>query len=188
MPIHNQFIRSNYPIGEPLSFVAGDFVRWQLPELGSEYPSSDYAVSYSSLLQGRNANQAVTFDFSAVFADNIWYVEIPATTSTNVVLGRYNWQSYVTRSTDSERITVAEGEWVVKADVDTDLDDPIDHLRERYKQLEDAIEVLATRQMSSYSIAGRSMTYANLPELIDMRNATLAELNMRVNKRFRVVG
>ena len=134
-------------------------------------------------LQGSGSTE---IEITASASGSDYLVSVASATTASYAVGRYDYQAYLTRNADSERITIKSSELVVVANRDTATTDPIDHLRQRLNNLDAAIITLSAKTASSYSIAGRSMTYNDLPELMRMRNATQAEINTKTKGRFGV--
>lgn len=146
---------------EPLSFTAGDTVKWQkhLPD----YPvSSGWVLSYAFVgsvgqftVTGSNdgANHTIIID---------------ATESANYAAGSYNYQAYVTFN--NERYVVGTGVIDIKSNFAlASASDQRSHVKKTLDSLEAVIEGRATQIDTSYSIAGRSISKMSLQELIDAR-------------------
>jgi hypothetical protein len=113
-----------------------------------------------------------------------YIIEVGSSTTAAYIVGRYTYQTYITRSSDSERITIGSGQIQLIANRDQSTANPITNLRQRLENLETAILNLTTKTASAYSIAGRSYSYVDLPELIRMRDQTAGEINTKTRKTF----
>jgi hypothetical protein len=172
---------ANFATTEPTQIVAGDFLGWKRTDLNTSYSNASHTLKYVFRLQGSGSTE---IEINASNSGDDYLISVGSSTTASYAVGRYEYQGYITRTADSERITVVSGEWLIVANRDASTDDPIDHLRQRLNNLETAILTLTQKTSSSYSIAGRSMTYADLPELIRMRNETAGEINVKTRKRF----
>lgn len=169
----NQFDSTNYPEKEPAELIAGDRWVWKRTDLGTDYPPDSYALSYSARLEGSGATE---IGISATEDGSDYLVEVASATTGAYTAGRYHWQAYITRSSDSQRITVDSGIFEVKDNRDSATTDPRTHARIVLDAIETAIESLASKKAKSYTVQGRSMTFADLPELYDMRRKYRAEV------------
>ena len=169
----NLFDSTSYDTKEPTLIIAGDRVAWKRTDLGSDYAPASYALTYSARREGTSSNEiAITTSESG----NDYIVEVAHTTTVNWIPGRYHWQAYITRASDSARVTVGTGVWEIKSNEDTSDVDPRSHARIVLENLETAIQALSSRTAKTYTINGRAMTYADLPELEDMRSRYKAEV------------
>lgn len=162
----NLFDRTEYPEGIPARLVAGDRWTWKRTDLGAEYPVDDYSMKYSL----RSFVDAVEIEVTATEADSHYYFEVASATTADYVAGFYTWQLYAIRSSDSERVTLESGRVEVLPDRDESAADPRTHNKRMMDTLETAIESLASKVVTSYSIGDRSLTYADLPELREQRD------------------
>ena len=48
----NLFDSTNYPEKEPETLIAGDRILWKRTDLGGDYPSATYSLSYSARSEG----------------------------------------------------------------------------------------------------------------------------------------
>lgn len=162
----NQFDSTNYPTKEPAQIIAGDRAMWKRTDLGSDYPSSAYTLAYSARSEGVTSYE-LSITTTASGLD--YLVQISQATTANWIPGRYQWQAYIVRTSDSERVTVGTGVFEVKANADKSDADTRSHARITLTNLETAIQALSSKTSSSYTINGRSMTYADLTELEGLR-------------------
>ena len=179
----NAFDSANYPTSEPTELVSGDRWAWKRSDLNAEYANSAYTLKYALRLQGAGATE-IAITASASGLDYI--VEVGSSTTAAYTVGRYTYQTYITRNSDSERLTIGSGEIELLANRDEATTNPITNLRQRLENLDAAILTLTTKTASAYSIAGRSFSYVDLPELQRMRDQTAGEINTKTRKRFGV--
>ena len=179
----NAFDSANYPTSEPVELIAGDRWAWKRTDLNTDYSNSTHVLKYVMRLAGSGATEV---EITASASGTEYLVEVVSATTAAYSVGRYYYQGYITRTADSQRITVADGEILVIADRDISTSDPITVLRQRLDNLQTAVASLSTKVGSSYSIAGRSFAYTDLAELIRMRNETAAEISVKTRKSFGV--
>lgn len=177
----NLFDAANYPTSVPPSLVIGDRWTWKRIDLHTQYANDAYVLKYALRLQGTGSTE---IEITASASGSDYVVEVSSATTAAYSAGWYSYQTYLTRSSDSERITIGTGEIEVIANRDASTSDPISLLRQRLNNLDEAVKTLTTKTASSYSIAGRSFSYVDLPTLIEMRDQTAGELNTKTRKRF----
>lgn len=166
----NAFDSTEAPQGEPLEIVAGDFIQWKRDDLTSDYPSASYTLKYSARLQGTGTTEI------EITGGTDHLVQVSSSVTANYTPGTYSWQGYITRDSDDERILVSSGTWEVLANSDTSTADPRSHAEIMLNKIESLLEGKADSDVSSYSIAGRSLTKLTPEELITWRNFYKAEV------------
>ena len=159
------------PTGEPVSFMAGDTVAWE-KSLDDYSPADGWVLSYAIagpvLLPW---NQAY-----AVASSSDWTITIPATATTVLKSGTYNWAAIVTLGT--ERHTVATGVFIVASDPATAAPG-LSHAATMLPVIEAEIQARITGNGSahdSYSINGRSLAKMKMSELEQLRDRYRIEL------------
>tara|TARA_R100001460_G_scaffold37020_1_gene71084 strand:- start:2170 stop:2760 length:591 start_codon:yes stop_codon:yes gene_type:complete len=170
----NQFDRVNYPKQEPDELVIGDRWVWRRDDLVSDYPLDSYALTYE-FHEDSGGGGSHKFTIAATEADNSYLVELSSSTTSGYNDGDYVWYAFITRSSDSQRVSVDEGRTtIVKNFANTNAD-----LRSHAKKVLDAIEAVienrATVDQSSFSIAGRSLSRMSIDELLTLKNRYKAE-------------
>ena len=163
----NLFDSTNYPTTEPTTLIAGDRIGWKRTDLNSDYAVGDYALSYSARLEGAGSTE---ISITATESGDDYIVEITQATSAAYTAGTYHWQAYITRSSDSERITIDSGPWEVKANRDTASIDPRSHVKKVLEAIEAVLESRASKDQESYSIQGRSLARTPIPDLVVLRD------------------
>lgn len=166
----NAFDSTEAPQGEPLEIVAGDFIQWKREDLTSDYPSASFTLKYSARLQGTGTTEI------EITGGTDHLVQVSSSVTANYTPGTYSWQGYITRDSDDERILVSSGTWEVLANSDTSTADPRSHAEIMLNKIESLLEGKADSDVSSYSIAGRSLTKLTPEELITWRNFYKAEV------------
>ena len=162
----NAFDNTNYPNREPAELIAGDRWAWNREDLGSDYPPASYALSYSARLESVGTEIEITASESG----SDYIVEVAAATTAAYTAGIYHWQAYITRTSDSERVTVDSGTFEVIADRDSASTDPRSHVKVTLDAIEAVIESRATKDQESYSINNRSLSRTPLKDLIMLRD------------------
>lgn len=166
----NAFDSTEAPQGEPLEIVAGDFIQWKREDLTTDYPSASYTLKYSARLQGTGTTEI------EITGGTDHLVQVSSSVTALYTAGTYSWQAYITRNSDSERILVASGYWDVLANSDESTADPRSHAEIMLNKIESLLEGKADSDVSSYSIAGRSLTKMTTEELLTWRNFYKAEV------------
>jgi len=173
------FDSANYPETEPVELIAGDRWAWKRTDLGSDYPPASYALSYSARLEGTGATE---IGITASESGSDYIVEVASATTATYTAGVYHWQAYITRTADSERVTVDEGTFEVVANRDAATTDPRSHVKIVLEAIEAVIESRATKDQESYTINGRSLSRTPLTELRKMRKDYKAEYASELRK------
>jgi len=173
----NLFDNSEYPQREPLAFIAGD--RWSWKRLDLALYSSGYALTYSAR---READGGEEITISASISGTDFIVEIPSATTAAYPPGVYHWQAYITRASDSQRITIDSGTFDVSPNRDLATSDPRSHNKKVLDSIMAVIEKRATKDQESYSLNGRSLTRTSVEELQRLKNNYQAMYNAEVRR------
>lgn len=160
----NLFDSSNYKTSEPTEIVAGDRSTWKRDDLLTDYPSSDYSLSYSARLEASGAT-SISID-----ADSSYVVELPSTTTVNYTVGVYHWSAYITRTSDSERIEVDSGTFTVLSNKASSTTDPRSHVKRVLDAIESVIEGRATKDQESLSVEGMSLVRTPVEDLLTLHS------------------
>ena len=179
----NLFDVSNYPQREPFSLVIADRWTWKKDEL-TDYPSSAYTLKYSFRLDGAGSTE---IQITASANGTAFKIEVGASTTTSYTAGNYQWQSYLTRNSDNERVTIDSGYIEIRPNRDLATTDPRSHFKIVLDNIEAVIEERATKDQEAYSINGRSLSrtpIADLQQLADSyRGKYVAEINRHRAKK-----
>jgi hypothetical protein len=148
---------------EPRVVVAGDTASWQL--LLGNYPPPDWTLSYSL----RGSGQGMYINFSEVNpspnGQQHLIQQLPVATI-GWIPGLYKFQSYVTNSVTTDRITIGWGEMTVAPNLSADDPaDPRSYVRRTRDILAAAMEGRLPQGMEHYSIAGRSISKISITQL-----------------------
>lgn len=163
----NAFDPANAPEGEPYEVVVGDRIQWKRSDLAAVYDPDDYTLTYVARISGGGNTeiQVTGTDYNGTFL-----MSVASTTSVDFVPGHYYWQAEIIRKSDSERIVVDRGSFQAIVDLDVNGTDPRTHAEIMLGKIETLLEGRADGDVSSYSIAGRSLTKMSPAELIEWRD------------------
>lgn len=167
--------------GEPTRVVAGDTWVWKRTDLASDYPLASYTLTYALRREGDGTVKTIT----AAEASDTYTVTVPATDSNGYAAGVWKWQAYMTRTSDSARVTLDSGTLVVEANGATAAD-PRTHARKVLDALEARIEGRVTKDVNNYSIGNRSIALMSMEELMAARSKYRREVaRENINERAR---
>lgn len=158
----NQFDSTNYPEREPKRLIVGDRWVWKRTDLGVDYPPADYALRYSARIEGDVAGE-IAIDASEDGAD--YLVEVASATTADYTPGIYHWQIYITRSSDSERITLERGTWEVVADRDQTDADPRSWVKKALDAVRTVLQGTSSKELSTFSVEGMALSRRSPEEL-----------------------
>ena len=173
----NLFDNSEYPQREPLAFIAGD--RWSWKRLDLALYSSGYALTYSAR---READGGEEITISASISGTDFIVEVPSATTAAFPPGVYHWQAYITRASDSQRITIDSGTFDVSPNRDLATTDPRSHFKIVLDNIEAVIEERATKDQEAYSINGRSLSRTPVADLQQLADSYRGKYNAEINR------
>ena len=175
----NLFDTDNAAETEPEQIVAGDRLIFKRTDLHTDYANSSYTLKYSARLEGTGSTE---IEITATASGDDYLVQVNSLTTASYTAGVYRWQAYITRNSDSQRLTIDQGTWEVLANRDAATTDPRSHARIMVEKIEDILEGRAGADVSSYSINGRSLTKIPIPELMQFRASYKAEYLREVRK------
>jgi len=175
----NAFDSDNFKTVEPEVLTIGDRWVWKRTDLGSDYPTSSYALSYDARLQGTGST---AISITASESGDDYLVEVASATTAAYTAGSYSWAAYITRSSDSQRIQIDSGEWVTKTNLAADTSDPRDHDEKMLDYLETTLESLAQKLTTSYSISDRSNTLQSMSEVREQLDDYRGRVRSKTNK------
>lgn len=168
----NLFDTTNYPTREPESLEAGDRWAWQRTDLINDYPSSAYSLSY--ILRREITGERIAITASA--GANAYVVEVASATTANYNPGRYHYDAYITRTSDSARIKINSGTIEVKPNKATSSDDPRSFAQVCLDNVETYLRDPTNVAAASYSIAGRSLSRWSREDLYRERDRLKGEV------------
>jgi hypothetical protein len=168
----NLFDTANAPTGEPNEIIAGDLLQFKITNLVTDYDPSLYTLTYTARISG----QQDEIQFSATNDSSSYLISVPGSTTSSWSPGEYNWQQEIIRNSDSARITLKRGEFKVIADLDNNAVDNRSHSQIMVDKIESLLQGKADSDVSTYSVAGRSLTKLSFQELLDARNFYKSEV------------
>lgn len=164
----NLFDEDNAPEGEPLQVVVGDFIQWKRSDLVADYPVATHSATYIARITGGGANEIQLTGTEA--SSNYYLFTVTSATSANFVPGYYHWQLEITETSSGNRIVVDRGAFDAIPDLDVNQSDPRSHAEIMVDKIQALLEGRADRDVSSYSIQGRSIAKMNIADLLQWRD------------------
>ena len=175
----NLFDTTNAATTEPETIVAGDRLIWKRTDLNADYANSAYTLKYSARLEGTGSTE---IEITASASGSDYLIEVASAVTANYTAGTYRWQAYITRNSDSQRLTLDSGTWKIITNRDAATTDPRSRSRTMVEKIEAVLEGRAGGDVASYSINGRSLTKIATPELMEWRDRYRAEYMREVRK------
>lgn len=163
----NLFDPNEAPEGEPTEVVVGDFIQWKRSDLVADYPLASYSAEYVARITGGGANE---IKLPATESGGTYLFTVDSATSADFVPGFYHWQLEVTQTSSGNRVVVDIGDFTAIPDMDSNQADPRIHAEIMVDKIQTILEGKADSDVSSYSIAGRSLTKMSFQELVDARD------------------
>ena len=163
----NLFDPAESPTTEPQQIVVGDFIQWRKTNLSDDYPNTLYTANYVARITGGGSTEIQLP--STVYGDDYLFT-VDSATSTDFVAGYYHWQLEIIRTSDNNRIVVERGSFTAIEDLDVNGADPRSHAEIMVDKIEGILQGKADSDVSSYSIAGRSLTKMSPSELTEWRD------------------
>lgn len=163
----NLFDAANAPEGEPTEVVVGDFVQWKRSDLVADYPVATHSAEYVARITGGGSTE-----HKIAATENADYYLFTLTSAESALYdaGLYHWQLEITQTSSGNRIVVDIGDFEFIPDMDDNQADPRIHAEKMLTKIESLLEGKADSDVSSYSIAGRSLTKLSFQELVDARD------------------
>lgn len=169
----NLFDPAQSPTTEPLTVVVGDFIQWRRTNLGEDYPNTAYTMTYvARITAGGNTEIAVT----GTNYGSDYLFTVTSAQSADFVPGYYHWQLEATQTSTGNRIVIDRGAFDAIADLDNNGADPRTHSEIMLSKIESILQGKADSDVSSYSIAGRSLSKMSFDELIKARDVYRREV------------
>ena len=181
----NLFDTGNVPTTEPATIVAGDLLQWKRTDLGTDYANGSYTLSYKARLEGTGST-VITIAASASGDD--FLVSVGQSTTASYTAGDYRWQAYITRNSDSERLTIDSGTFEVAANRSASTADPRSHPKIMLDKIESILEGRADGDAAAYSINGRSLTKLDITDLLMWRDRYRADYLREVRREWALNG
>jgi hypothetical protein len=163
----NLFDVANAPEGEPTQVVVGDFIQWKKANIAQDYPTATHSAEYVARITGGGSSE---IKLAATETNGYYLFTVDSVTSQDFEVGRYHWQLEMTETASGNRIVVERGEFEAIPDLDVNQSDPRTHADKMLVKIESILEGKADRDVSSYSIAGRSLNTYTFEELTTFRD------------------
>ena len=163
----NLFDPNEAPEGEPTEIVVGDFLQWKRSDLVADYPLAEYSAEYVARITGGGASE---IKLPATESGGTYLFTVDSVTSAEFVPGFYHWQLEITQTSSGNRVVVDIGDFTAIPDMDSNQADPRIHAEIMVDKIQTILEGKADSDVSSYSIAGRSLTKMSFQELVDARD------------------
>ena len=111
-----------------------------------------------------------------------YLVEVASARTERYTTGNYSWTAYKKRSSDSQRIQVDSGDFVIKTNLATSTADPRTHAEKMVDHLESTLESLAQKLTTSYSVSDRSNTLTSMEDVRNQLDYYKGKVRSEVNK------
>ena len=162
----NLFDSANAPTGVPTEIVVGDFIQFKITQFSTDYSNSLFTMRFVARISTGGATEV---SVAATASGDDYLFVVPSATSANYTVGTYHYQLEIERNSDNERIFVDRGAIDILTDFDNQVD-PRHHAEIMLAKIESILEGKADSDVSSYSIAGRSLTKLSPDELVQWRD------------------
>ena len=169
----NLFDADNAPKEVPKSIVIGDLVQFKLTQFSTDYPNTSHSMTFMAR-SGTGAN--VEFSIAASNSGDDYLFSASSAATSAFVAGLYHYQIEVLETSSNNRLILDQGELDVTVDLDVNAVDPRTHAEKMLQKIEAVLENRADADVSSYSIAGRSLTKMSPEELLTWRDAYRREV------------
>lgn len=163
----NLFDVDNAPKEVPKSIVIGDLVQFKLTQFSTDYPNTSHSMTFMAR-SGTGAN--VEFSIAASNSGDDYLFSASSAATSAFVAGLYHYQIEVLETSSNNRLILDQGELDVTVDLDVNAVDPRTHAEKMLQKIEAVLENRADADVSSYSIAGRSLTKMTPEELLTWRD------------------
>jgi len=174
----NAFDAANAKEGVPTQIVIGDYVQWKVSGLVDDYPTDSYTSTFIARPTSGGSND---ISVSGSGQTTHYLFTISSTVSSKIAKGYYSWQLKITRNSDSATVVVNQGNLEVLTNLSTSTSDTRSHSEIMVSRIESLLSGKADSDVSSYSIAGRSLTKLSFQELQDARTFYRGEVTREQN-------
>ena len=174
----NAFDAANANEGVPTQIVIGDYVQWKVSGLVDDYPTDSYTSTFIGRPTSGGSNE---ISVTATGHATHYLYTISSTDSASIAKGSYSWQIKIKRNSDNAQVVVNQGSLDVLSDISTSTSDSRSHSEIMVGKIESLLAGKADSDVSSYSIAGRSLTKLSFQELQDARTFYRGEVTREQN-------
>ena len=170
---------------EPLSdfpeqIRAGDTVKVKRSDIGTDYPNSTFTAKFQARGLGQHSQ---TFSVTATADGSDYLFTFTATATASYPVDNYRF--IITVESGSDRVTVDEGTIKILSDLPNANVEQRTHAQIVLDKIETLLQGKADSDVSSYSIAGRSLTKFGIDELLQWRDYYRREVN-EIKKKERI--
>ena len=169
----NIFNSTNWSKYPPDIFVAGDYFAFKRSDLNSDYPLADYSIQFWASLFGSGTSSTSSFQISlnAVESNKEYQITAGNTVTKDWDAGIYSWNLFVTKTSDAQQRQRADfGTFKILANWAASTADPRSDARKNLDLIEQVLNQRVQGDVSSYSVAGRSLSRLSSDELITLRD------------------
>ena len=164
----NLFDQNNALTTEPTSVVIGTLVQWKRADLSDVYAPATYDLIYNIRLKnGAGVDKSVT---ATTATDGSFLATLTSNITTTMVAGDYVWQAFISRKSDSAKISVGTGDIELLSNLDQNGADNRSHSAIMVTKIQSLLEGRADKDVSSYSIQGRSLAKMSITDLMMWRD------------------
>ena len=185
----NIFDSTNWPHYPPDPFIAGDYLAFKKTGMTGEFPVASYAVTFNASLFGSSTgtSSSAQISISAAESGSEYQFTVNGNTTKDWTVGDYAWFLFVTDSSDAnKRQQLDYGTFEIKANWALSTADPRSDAQKNLDLIEDVLYNRVQGDVSSYSVAGRSLSKLSPEELISLRDFYKRQVVMELrNQRIR---
>jgi hypothetical protein len=164
----NLFDQNNALTTEPTSVVIGTLVQWKRADLSDIYAPASYDLIYNIRLRnGDGVDKVVT---ATTATDGSFLVTLNANVTGAMVAGDYVWQAFISRKSDGAKVSVSQGNITLLSNLDQNGADNRSHAQIMVEKIQSLLEGRADKDVSSYSIQGRSLAKMSITDLMMWRD------------------
>ncbi len=173
----------------PETFVSGDYFAFKRDDLSVSFPLSSYAIKFctSQFGSGTGTTSSSQISLDAVESRSEYQITARATTTSSWAVGKYQWALFVNDSADAQKRQIVDnGVFEIKPNWVSSTDDPRSDARKNLELIEGILYNRIQGDVSTYSIADRSLSKMAPDELIELRDFYARQvLTEKRNERLR---
>lgn len=164
----NLFDQDNALPAEPTSVVTGTLVQWKRKDLSDIYAPASYDLVYNIRLKsGAGVDKTIT---ATTASDGSFLATLTSVITNAMIAGDYVWQAFIDRKSDHAKVAVGTGEFQLLANLDQNGADNRTHAQIMVQKIQSLLEGRADKDVSSYSIQGRSLAKMSITDLMMWRD------------------
>ena len=170
-------IFTTIPEKEPINFYKGETVVWKRTDIGADYAPSSYSMVWEASLESDGSTR---FSATVTESGTDYTFTLDNSSTASYTAGDYVWFLKVLQTSDSETLVIDSGKITVKDNYFATTGDTRSHAKVMLDKIESILENRADADVSSYSIAGRSLNKLTVDELLRWRDYYRAEYKKEV--------